>query len=390
MNFSVYALPLISALAFYLIPTFVGNIVTSLRKPRNYLLSFFENFICGSVIIYCLALVIDLLIKIHVLGNNLSLIKITFFISYVLALCGIVMGVLDFIKKPKPTYKRYLIEKGIFLSLLILAAAVYFIWRFDAPIGTALNWDIYHHQVLVNQIAGNTFNLDPQKLSDTFQFGGYTTLFHTLIALPFSFFKPSVLSFWWFLEFLHLFTVILVTYTFAYVISRRRLVGLLAAIVGALAFEANGSYTSLFLIPQNLIATMGVGYLALLIADLQDSKKINYLSLVFFAAFCLLGHFIVGVFVLFLGLVVIIYTNLNLQNKHKVTWILLGTSFLLLVLLPLLSTRINLSYLNRGEAAFYTFTLVDKFTFMKQTYGFTLIIFGLLGLFFLFRNRNNW
>jgi len=276
----------------------------------------------------------------------------------------------------------------------LLAGFVYYIWRFNAPQNTVLNWDIFHHQVVVNEINKGNFSWDPTELSDTFQFQGYFTTFHYVIAQVQTYFPTSpqgLITFWWYAELFHLFAVTLISFVIGWLLYNYR-VGVLSAIFGAMVFIPSGAYTNLFLIPQNVSATIGALGIALLIKSLFANSKYKYLLAVLaFSAVlsAILVHFIIGALTIALTvfLLIIKVVSLKFSAEHNIWKVFSLAASATLVIIPLIASQFDLTYINRGEAGFVNFDLPTKIGYMRDAYGFTFLFFLPIGLYFLFKGR---
>jgi hypothetical protein len=391
-------IPVTAAALFYLIPIVIGaGAVSAKRMFRksaggdaggaghrsflyNPLLNLFLYFIYGSVIIYIAAFISALLSR---MIAGADFIQLFAFVSYALAVTGLALYVLGMILKKNPVYGQ---NDGIKTAIVVLtgvflATLVYLIWRVDAPFNTTLNWDIYHHQLISNLIEESHFHLFASRISDTFQFDGYSTIFHTMIALPQVLMKPEVLEFWWYIEYLHLFTTIIASFLVGYLFTKSTKVGIISAVLGAFIFEVHGAYTSLFLIPQNLAATLSAVYLAYLSAVMQEDERAVDPSLFVFVPFILLMHTIIGSVAVFIALCITAYHWLKKRyEEQKLQKALLTLAFIGLIITPVVMGFIDFNSINRGEAQYYNFTYAQKVSTMKDIYGYTLAIFLPLGL----------
>ncbi|MDX1701797.1 MAG: hypothetical protein R3250_14320, partial [Melioribacteraceae bacterium] len=274
-----------------------------------------------------------------------------------------------------------------FLFLLILAVIVYAVWRWDSGFYTTLNWDFYHHQVVSRLITEGKFDFITSNVSDSFQFIGYSTIFHTMFAFPQVLLTPDLLKYWWFLEFIHLFTTILASYVIAKVITKNEWIGVLSAIIGAFVFESTVAYTSLFLMPQNIAAVLVTIFIAQELREVLEEKstfkRVITFDFLVFLIYILMNHAILGV----LGVVLVFFSKIfkefhKLKMGENIINTLLVTSFLLLIIIPYFASLVDLNFINRGEAEFFNFTLSEKYGFMRTIYGFSLLAFLPLGYYF--------
>jgi len=301
------AIAILSAISFYFIPTILGWLVINIlakKKPATdittSIIRLFEYFIYGGLVIYTLAIILSKLIGSSEFVNffNYSLIALTLISLFKLL--------------PKIHLKSKMRLSPI-LIVTLLSLFTYYLWRFNSPPNTTLDWDIYAHQTIVNQLLKGDFSVSPLKISDTFQFFSYTSFFHTLVAATQAIFKPNIISFWYFIEFFHLLSTILVSYLAAFVISKRKWVGILGAIIGGLTFESFVAYTSLFLMPQNFVATIAIVAMARIITRHRKGENLIDHTTVFSAIFLILGHFIVGL----TSALILIFTTTFLTISKK-------------------------------------------------------------------------
>lgn len=382
----------ISALSFYLFPISLGYALIKLKNIRFRdenpsetpfavkLLNQFRYFTYGALYIYATAFVLFIAKKV-VPDMDFTLFLNSFIlISVVLSIPIVAYGLVTYLINIKHFKLHDLVD---LLFLILLALVTYGVWRWDSGLNTTLNWDIYHHQTLATIIQRGNFDFVTSNLSDSFQFDGYSTLFHTQIAIVQKIFTPNILAFWWFIELIHLFTTIAASFALAYAVTKNRWAGYIGAIIGALVFESAVSYTSLFLIPQNLSATVTVAYIASIInryAESKDSSKLLTIDFGIYAVYILLNHFVIGTLGVFLVAFSKVYLLLKDVNKGPLMQKgLFIASFLLLLIVPLAASQVDLNSINRGEAAFFNYTLEEKFNFMKQFYGYTLLVFLPLG-----------
>lgn len=390
----IYIFGVLSALSFYLIPFIVGFPLVCFVKKLNkhktkhnlssrddditahLIIVFFESFVLGSLLIYAIYYFLYLIGIKPPMGTNIIQLISGIFAMYVLKIIH---------SKHKPSLNFSIIS----ISLVLFAMSVlsYFTWRHDSPINTTLDWDLYTHQTAVNIISSGTFSFFTSALSDTFRFNAYPTFFHVLIAIPQQIFKPDVLHFWWFVQFFHLITVAFASYLLGYILSKNRFFGFISAVFGVFTFESFAAYTAFFLIPQNLAATLVAVFLARVIYkhSLQE-KQVEPITLLF-ALYILLNHTIIGSF----GLAVLAFSIvfLNRATKHKTQTLLLVTAFIMVVLVPVIASKLDLGFINRGEAQHFNFSLNQKIALARDFYGYFFFILFPLGLFYLIQKRNS-
>ncbi len=390
----------ISALSFYIIPVFIGYAIVRLKNVpfkdelssektlTVKILDQFRYFTYGSLgiyVIFCAAL----LGKNNGLGIEFTHATIFITLLFLIYIPLLIVGLIPYFKNIKNLNIFDILD---ILFLIMIALLTYAIWRWDSGINTTLNWDIYHHQTLATLIQGNNFDIVTSNLSDSFQFDGYSTLFHTQVAITQKIFNPDLLAYWWFIELFHLFTTVAVSFALAFAVTKKRWVSYIGAIIGALIFESAVSYTSLFLIPQNLAATVTVGYIASIInryAQSRDTSKILTIDFVVYIFYIMLSHIVIGTLGVFLVAFSKVYLLLKSINKGKsIQGVLFVLSFILLIIVPLIAQQFDLNNINRGEAEFFNYTLEEKYNLMKQFYGFSLVFLP-LGYIYAIRQKNH-
>uniref|UniRef100_A0A7C4TQG3 Glycosyltransferase RgtA/B/C/D-like domain-containing protein n=1 Tax=candidate division WWE3 bacterium TaxID=2053526 RepID=A0A7C4TQG3_UNCKA len=279
----------------------------------------------------------------------------------------------------------------IFSTLVALSLIAYGIWRWNSPITATLDWDMFMHQSAIDLIRQGKFSYDTLEISDTFKFYSYTPMFHVIVLGAQIFLKNiDVPSFWCFAQYWHFLLTIVASYTLAYAVTKKKTIGFVSALLGAFIFESFIAYTSLFLIPQTLTALNLVLFIAGEILRYSETRKIIELSTIATVSYLVLNHMVVGFAGIFIILFSIVYLRL-FKNKGKVTWhrVLLLLMVAAIPVMYLVSKYIDLGFLNRGEAAFFTLNLSDKYHYMRQFYGYFLVAFLPAGLVHVFRKRPN-
>lgn len=249
--------------------------------------------------------------------------------------------------------------------LLVFSIFIYWLWRIDSPYPSVLNWDIFEHQTVINQMSAGRWALFPSHLTDTFRFDGYTTLFHATIAGLQSMLPIDPLGWWWLAEGMHLIESAFLGYALVYMMTKNRWTAFMGGIISATIFESQVAYSNLFLLPQTVSAFFGVVALLLFISD----KKFRYiLPLILF---CLLTHFIIGSYVI--GLLIITYFAKNLTQSQTIRF-----SVALALLIPTVSymiiTSTSVGAINYGEAAAFTHTFTEKLRYLFQWYGSAIVL----------------
>ncbi|EKD96416.1 MAG: hypothetical protein ACD_24C00063G0001, partial [uncultured bacterium] len=383
-----------AAFSFYFIPILIGSglkLLPRVIKPHKYSERDFgetvfflgSSFILGALTLFAGAISIDYF-------NESNFLKI--YSNLIFILSGLAT-LIAFIYVFRNRIAFNINKLGLIILVVILALITYGTWRVDARTNTTLNWDLYHHQLLANKIKRGEFEIVTSKMSDTFQYDGYSTIFHLLLATPQILFKTDILNYWWFLEFFHLLTTIAISYAVAYFFTNNKHVGVFGMFFGAFIFESTGAYTSLFLIPQNLAATIGALFISYYVfkKDINKQQILNIdLVTISFIAYILLNHLIIGSFCLgFLVAAKVYLTVKSRFNILKTDAVLAILAVMAIITVLLIISRIDLNWINRGEAAFYNFDLATKFKLIHNFYGISLYIFLPLGLFYILKERES-
>ncbi len=430
---TTYITSLLAATLFYAIPIILGSSLVRLKDFAYYrvtgkgnlkdnlnvsysIISVIRGFSYGAFVIYLEALIIDDLVYKKILDNGFTLNFVSVIFVSMLGTWVLALWVKVYLHKKginRITFgKTQMYNVLTVITLVALSIATYVFWRWDSNTQTTLNWDIYHHQTLATTIGEGHFNLFTSNLSDSFQFNGYSTMFHTLISLPQSIIQVDILSFWWFAELLHLVVTVLLSYAIVQVITRSRWVGIIGGILGAFIFEAAVAFTSLFLIPQTLAAAVVVAFIAgiffkedfidttnyseeeadsAFLSSFEDENpksKVSLFSLDFivFTAYILLNHVVIGSLGIFLVMFCSAYFYLSKTNKGKLFEnVMLIASFLLFAVVPLIASQLDLNSINRGEAEFFNFSFSQKLNFFEGFYGYAIYVFLPLGYYYALR-----
>jgi hypothetical protein len=377
-------IPILMALCFFLVPWLIGNSLCFLfsklkgiqtNTSVNPFKHDFYYFGVGALFLYVASII---------MFNTLSKLEMQTFSPYFYGGITIASAAVVFIKtiqqtKHEATYIKRLVKKlGILGIIGFFTCLVYFIWRYDSGFNATLNWDLYNHQTLANNIVDGNFSVVTSNISDSFKFDAYTSLFHTLLALPMLAFGGSVLHYWWFLELFYLLFVFTAGFSFGYAVSKRLYVGALVSVFAGFLFESQVAYSSFFLVPQNLAGVIGIGFIAYLWeGDFEKQKGELLVRCLLFAVFILLLHYIIGLLVVAVCLAIILYKAV--ENKHKLVNLAVYISFACLLLVPLVFSQLQLDSINRGEAEYFNYNFVQKFYYAKDFYGYFLFIFLPLG-----------
>ena len=262
-------------------------------------LPFFAYFLLGSLFTYILILIIGYSyiwvggkegISLDLLRTTtLSLLGISFFINLFVPRTDL---------KPVP----YILP---FIASCILSVVTYVLWQWNSPY--PFNWDLYEHQTLVNLIHSGRFSYVTGNLSDTFGFNGYSTFFHTLMALSQSVLQVEIFDYWHSISILHNAVITFLAYMFVYAITRNKTASFISMLLSVFMFDSTMTFTSLFFLPQTFTTTMFVAIYTQFLASIQH-KHIPPLVLVLLSIIVLfVSHYVIGLIAVGLYLVSYLY-----------------------------------------------------------------------------------
>ena len=384
----------IQAGLFYLIPYIIGSGVRALieklkhedsKQKEDTLLSLGENFALGTACLFALALFVR-----YVLGSlvNIGFEKVYFPLVWILTGGGVLMALLA---KKLPKFHFKLSSLGILGLIVSLSAVVYSLWYFKSPY--SLNWDYYQHQGLSRAIQQGEFDFFTTKISDTFGFDSYPPTFHLLVSasqFPAKLTPNYILGYWNIIGFYHLLTVGLASYVLGMAVTRRPQIAALSAIVGTITFDSISSFTNLFLLPQNVAATLFVFALSSVIARGREGEKPSLWLVAPAVVSLVLMHYIVGI----LAALILLFAYVFVSFKDQVKTFFVAFPFVSLMVLAVVlgilgSNLIDLTSINQGEASLYLFDLGQKVEFAQRIYGNSLLIFAPLGIAYAI-SRRKW
>lgn len=240
------------------------------------------------------------------------------------------------------------------------------------PYPMQLNWDMYEHITLANEISLGRLSFLTSQISDTFTFNSYSPIFGVLLSLPKIIFQKSLIGIYWWLEYWHYILTALATFLLAKKVFNNNLLSFMAAIISSLTFESLMVYTTLFLIPQTLVALLTAFALIKI-----EEYKLRWLMLLIFEIF--LMHYIVGAISALILFGVYLSKRLNLSTK------ILNLGIIGSILVISASIGANFvgrwEILAREEAKYFNFSLMEKAGFFLDWYGlisFALLLLGCL------------
>jgi len=372
---------MIATILFYTIPIIMGiSVSRDINKNKHAVKDLLQiqieklimSFIKGSLYLFIIGNLINAVSPANFVYN----LKITILIIVIYKLLLIIYYSLRNIKS-------FYIDKWSVSSTIIIIVVnivIYAVWRIGAATNTTLNWDLYHQQNIINGIVNNKFNYSPNLISDSFGFTSYTTLFHLLGSIPNILLgNINTLKYWYYLELFHLISTSFAMYYITKVFTKNKGIALLGAIMSSLMFESLGAYTTLFWIPQNIAATVGAFTIAKTIKERDTEGKIKLNESIIASLLLILTHYIMGT----ISVITMIGSNIFLyfhKKSSSISTILLIITILMGSGLIIASRAIDLSQLNKGEAASFMYSYYDKIEFLLDVYGLTTIIISLLSI----------
>lgn len=363
-----------TAIIFYFLPILIGRAgFRALNKERDISYPFISYFVLGALTIFGWALVGKYIIQ--PLLPSYSFIEIFRIILYILGGLSVIINTVIIRKIDFSEIKKHV--QPLILSFF-LAGIVYFLWHLNSPY--PLNWDFLEHQTLINNILSGRYSFFTSQISDTFIFNGYSSIFHTLVAVPQIILPTGIIDFWMSISFIHLVTVIFASYVLAKAVTENESIALLSAIIGAFVFETV-TFTSLFFIPQTITAVVFTLLFAQLIEEIRHNRFPSLSFLVFNSIFLFLSHYVIGILAVFIYAGLYLYFRFENQLVEIVKkTLILEILISVMIVLMLFSSLIPLGFLNQGEAEFFNFPISDKFSFILKAYGYSILLFLPLGL----------
>jgi hypothetical protein len=353
---------LIASLSFYFIPYLTGRIFVK---------KIIQSWILGALIwfvIYFVLLGLNSIVKF----DFQSVIKIIALVAFVISLLRI--GKEFIVQKPKIHWQ------GIFIASILSLFTVFiyfFVWKRNTPYPMQLNWDIYEHISLANLISSGKLAFSTAQISDTYTFNSYSPIFSILLSLPKIIFQRGLLGIYWGIEYWHYLLTTFAVFILAKKVSNNNWLAFLAAIISSLAFESVVVYSSLFLIPQTLVALVTIFVAA-------EIKEYKWPILLVAAIVILLMHYVLGV--LCLLILAALYLSLHINHsKNKINLALVASIFFSVTLI-ISNLFISWQIVGREEATHFNFQLIPKIGFIMDWYGIFFFVFGLIGAIKIIRN----
>lgn len=371
---------LFASIIFYLMPILIGRPIVRFLFKRSLPLPVISYFIVGAGVMYLGA----------ILSFGLASLSSTP-MSGTLVL-QLALGVISFFTIPWNFFtgftdiklKPYILPA---IVSVLLSVFVYSLWQIKSPY--PFNWDLFEHQTLVNQVLHGSFSVVPSQVSDTFGFDGYSTIFHTLVAYSQAIVPTGIFEFWNTIAGVHFTLVIFSSYLLGKAATNNKQIAFLMAILGAFAFDSTISFTALFFIPQTFTALVWVFLIIQMIQGVKHGTKIPLLLVVLGITFILFSHYIIGTVAIALYLGLYLFERFEEQikariNVKKAIEALVFLGFAAVVFTPFLS----FGFLNNGEAQAFTLSFPDKFTAMRQAYGFLMLLSLPLGVWSVLKSRH--
>ena len=370
----------IAALFLFLAPEIIGGGILSLLKKNTDKERVVENWTLGALAIFVLFFLV------HFLKITTNLKPILTILLVAGLTIRITINYLNHRKMEEDIDKEKFLLLGASLALAITG---YTIWRINSPYPLPLNWDLYEHQTLINEIRSGNLHFLNSRISDSFVVDGYSPLFHILLAVPqIIIFETRILGFWWFVEFLQYFVTIAVGAFFAWQLTKDRLTALTMTIVTTFIFESFIAYSPLFLLPQTFASVLTIFALIRGLKRLENKQNFFDPIQILLTIVILLTHYIVGL----LGIVVLItgFATHQLRKKRllgvKLIDLALVLSVLVLIALPTITYYLDIELLQYAEAQHFNLDLTRKWELMRNWYGYSLLAFMPIGLFLLLRH----
>lgn len=346
---------------FFLAPLLVGfnftkriSIAWSLGGIMFYLLFLTSSIIYHSYFLKYLLYIVFSFSVIH--------------IAYKLSKNNITLAITTFIKKD-----RWLL--GYLALILVLFSITYLgVWKQQTPYPLSLNWDIFEHLTVSNKIAGGLVTLLPSYITDTFTFNGYTTLFHTLLALPKVINNTyDLLGIYWFLEYWHYIILTITSFFLGRKVFNSNQAGLLASLLSGFIFNSSIIYNPLFVLPQTVSALLMIitTYDYLNEEPSTNSLK-SLLNLLIPCIAIFMLHFVVGIVAVFI-LSIIFILKQNIFNISLNKTALLASA---LASLSFFSNLVgNLIITNREEANYFALNFSEKIGLIFDWYNMLIFLF---------------
>lgn len=352
---------LFASIGFFLIPFIIGTLFT--RHA-------FYAWISGILSIFFLFFAVFYTTSLFPQLDFLFLLRFFVIILFVWSLLVLILKVRQIRSLPRPSL--WILGGGIFATMLY-----FFVWKQSTPYPLQLNWDIYEHITLANLLLKGHVSLLPSHISDTFTFNGYTPLFHMLLAVPAGIFGKGLVGIYWWLEYFFYLATILVSCLLAWRTTQNKWATAFTGVLAACVFESTIVYTSLFLIPQTLVALITL----FAVSQILSEKKPNLLgwgatALVLFALHYIVGTFGIGACALFV---------LFKYKPIPIVWMRKGLIGVMILFGLVLCMHVfgGWALTGREEAAHFILPIEQTAGYFFDWYGLASIAVFLMGAFVL-------
>lgn len=360
-------LNIFSSLLFYLFPILIGALLI-----RNKYF-FFPIGVLVTYVIFFLG---------FQLQNIFPQLTYAQSLNYLLSgMSGLSLVLLPFFhyKKLKSAFTKSKLNLYASLVTIIISSSLLFfgLWKETTPFPLQLNWDIYEHITVANKITEGSHSILPSYISDTFTFNGYTTLFHSLLAITAIPFGANLIENYWFIEYWHFLFLLLITFFFFRIIHKSVLFALFSTLITGLIFESSIVYTNLFLIPQTFAATLFMILACYVLKekpitiDLKSPNKIAFNSLGNTLLFILslftlfISHFVIGTFAVGMIGLMIVLQSFSITHLKRISNLLI----ILVIATLIASAFFSVAITGREEANYFNLTLEQKLLLLIDWYG---------------------
>ncbi len=389
------------SLKFFFVPILIGRFLYLLFTFKHWQLElnkgkkFFESFwnlpwyfIFGEIFIFALALILHYS---HLIPQESFFLVLSNLINFFFYLAILI----NFFTLLFFNWKKIKLQHFCLLILIITSSFItYSCWLVKSP--QPLNWDYYQHQLLADDIRLGNFSFFINEVSDTFGFLSYPPSFHLNLVLAQGqqqLNSQSIIRFWQSITYLHFIIFLIAIASLAQTLFKNKKLTFLTVAISALIFDSAVSFTSLFFLPQTFTAVWLILLLASLLQRVNFKANFSWWLLFWGMLFLIISHFVIGSLAALFLLAVFIYLKFPLLQKKR-SQLFLSIIIISLIIFGLyLARQLDLSFINRGEAASYVFDFTTVLTNLHRFYG----VFGLIGivggffitLFSYFKNKNN-
>lgn len=356
---------LVASGLFYLLPLGIGRMVSRIIKSKSSAIAPFVWFMTGSLVVYILT------IALHTVLSYLSIPATQDMISRFMIVITVATLFTNLVTI-RPRHLQVLVTPAALDTVFLLGISIvsFVLWRIQTPFPFTLNWDVFEHQILADAIASGAMAIRTTALSDTFQFGGYSTLFHALVGISQTITSPEPLAYWWIVELFHVITASAAMYTIARVASNRRFVALVAAVLGAFIFESYVAYTSQFFLPQTVAAVFGAGIWAYTFHQ-SNARHIRFTPELLLSLVALvLMHFVIGTASALIIVATIVLMPAFRHRPHLSRFLAIAGPLTLYLVLIIIVATVNVGMINQGEAALYQYDLSKLIEFARVFSGY--------------------